>query len=267
MKLTSIIAIAFILGFLAASGCVFGPADKAPATTSPVPQGEKPHYIIGVDENYPPFTYKDDAGNITGIDIEAAKWIAKRQGFDIEFKAVPWDEIIHALQGGSIDMVYSGMTITPNRQNEIGFTIPYYTVTKRIAIRSGSNITMEDLYSGKMTVGAQAGATGVAWVDANLVQTGKMPAGQMVLFPDVYTLTEALVNGTIDASICDTPVQERVIAGKPLVILGEISTGEQYAVAVRKTDHTLLVLMNEGLGALLADPYWQELLEKYDLNT
>jgi polar amino acid transport system substrate-binding protein len=267
MKGTVILAIALLFGFLAASGCISAPAGQAPATTTPVSPEGRPHYVIGVDAHYPPFTYRDDTGNFTGLDIESARWIAHRQGFDVEFVAVPWNGILTALLNGTIDMVYSGMTITPERQQEFDFTIPYFTVTKSVAVRSGSNITMPDLIGGHIRIGAQAGATGAAWVEENLIRPGKMPAGQMFLYPDVPALTEALVNGTIDASISDTPTQEQTIAGKPLVILGEIPTGEHYAVAVRKTDPHLRATMDEGLRQLMADPEWQELLKKYGQNT
>jgi polar amino acid transport system substrate-binding protein len=265
MKGTAVFVIVLLSGLLAASGCVSGPTSPAPAATTPALQEGRPHYVIGVDGDYPPFTYRDSTGNFTGFDIEAARWIADRQGFDAEFVAVQWDRIIPALQAGTIDMIYSAMTITPERQRNVDFTMPYYTVYKRIAIRSGSNITMADLYGGRVRIGAQAGTTGAAWVEENMVQSGNMPAANLVLYPDLPALTGSLANGTIDAFISDAPTQTRAIAGKPLTIIGEIPTKEQYAIAVRKTTPQIRVMMDSGLRQLREDPYWQQLLQKYDL--
>jgi polar amino acid transport system substrate-binding protein len=265
MKEPVIVFIAIFVAVLAATGCLSAPANPAPAATTPAPQEGRPHYVIGVDSDYPPFTYRDSAGNLTGFDIEAARWIADRQGFDAEFVAVPWDRIIPELKAGTIDMIYSGMTVSQERQEGVDFTRSYYTVNQSVAIRPGSNFTMQDLYAGRLRIGAQAGTTGAAWVEENLVQSEKMPAANLVLHPDLSALTESLANGTIDASVYDAPPQERATAGKFLTIIGEIPTKEQYAVAVRKTDPQLLAVMDDGLGQLMEDPYWQQLLEKYGL--
>jgi polar amino acid transport system substrate-binding protein len=265
MKGTTVVFIAIFITSLAASGCVSAPTDPLPAAITPAPQDGRSHYVIGVDSDYPPFTYRDSAGNLTGFDIEAARWIADRQGFDVEFVAVPWDRIIPALKAGTIDMIYSGMTVTAERKGDVNFTRRYYTVNLSVATRPGSRITMQDLYSGRPRIGAQRGATGAAWVEENLVRSGKMPAANLVLFPDISTLTESLANGTIDASIHDAPVQERATAGTSIIIIGEIPTKEQYAVAVRKTDPQLLAMMDDGIRQLMDDPYWQQLAQKYGL--
>ena len=265
MKKTAVIFIVIIIAFMAASGCVSAPTGPAPAVITPVPHDERPQYVIGFDSDYPPFTYIDSAGNLTGFDIEAARWIADRQGFDAEFVAVPWDRIIPALNAGTIDMIYSGLTVTPEREKDVNFTISYYTVNLSVAIRQGSGITMQDLYTGRLRTGTQAGSSGAVWAEENLVRSGKMPAENLVLYPDLSTLTGNLLNETIDASVFDAPPQERATAGTSLTIIGTIPTNDKYAVAVRKTDPQLLALMDDGLRQLMEDPYWQQLVQKYDL--
>lgn len=266
MKESIILILAFLCCLLLAAGCICSPPGQLPATSVSTQQKETPYYVIGVDADYPPFTYRDSSGYFTGIDIEAARWIAARKGFEVEFVAVPWNQILDALLERRIDMVYSGMTITPERLEKVAFTIPYFTVTKSVAVRSDSHYTMDDLSAGRLRVGAQAGSTAEDWVEMHLVHTGIMPAGQVSLFPDVPSLASALVNGSIDASVSDTPAQQEAIAGKPLVILGEIPSSDMYAIAVRKTDFHLLTMMDEGLRELMADPYWQELLKRYGLR-
>ena len=264
---TAVIVMVIIGVFLAASGCVSAPADQPHAAITPVPQEGKPQYVIGVDSDYPPFTYRDSAGNLTGFDIEAARWIAEREGFDVEFVAVPWDRIIPALKDGTIDMVYSGMTVTPEREKDASFTTSYYTVNLSVAIRQGSGIILQDLYAGRLRTGTQEGSTGAAWVEENLVKSGKMPAANHIRYPDLSTLVENLANKTIEASVYDAPPQERAITGKSLTIIGEIPTQERYAVAVRKNDSHLQALMDDGLRKIMADTYWQQLLQKYGLAT
>ncbi|NLX49404.1 MAG: transporter substrate-binding domain-containing protein, partial [Methanospirillum sp.] len=44
-------------------------------------------------------------GTFVGFDIDSARWIADKMGFEVEFQAVAWDGIIPALQAKKIDMV------------------------------------------------------------------------------------------------------------------------------------------------------------------
>jgi len=266
MKGTVIVFIALVLLLLFSSGCVSAPKGSSMQPATITPQEVQPHYIIGVDGNFPPFTSKDSGGNFSGIDIDAARWIAERKGFQVQFVAVPWDNVVPALEAGTIDIIWSGMTVNKERQSKVNFSKPYYTVNQSVAIRSGSHVTMQDLYEGRLWIGAQAGSTEADWVIKNLIQTGKMPVSNLSQYPDIKTLTNNLENGTIDASIIQTPSQQRAIIKRPLVIVGTIPSQDIYAVAIRKTDPGLLAIIDDGLLQLMKDPYWLQLKQKYDLE-
>ncbi len=272
MKGTAILLVALVIGLLIASGCVTTPSTPAPGpapnsttnvTTVPTP---RPLYVIGIDGNYPPFTFQGNDSKFTGFDIDSARWIAERERFDVEFVALPWDGILDALQAGTIDMVYSGLTVTDERQKQFYLTTPYYTVNQSVAVRQDSNLTMQDFDDGWLRVGVQAGSTAETWVRTNLMRSGKMPAQKLYTYPDVQILTTALENGEIDASVIQTPSQKYAIYGRPLVIIGEIPTMEQYAIAIRKTDPELRAVMDDGLRQLMNDHYWPVLLKKYGLD-
>ncbi len=273
MKGTATLLVALLLvGLLIAAGCVTAPTTPAPARNNTTKTAnvtlplEKPLYVIGIDGNYPPFTFQGNDSKFTGLDIESARWIANREGFQVEFVALPWDGILNALQAGSIDMVYSGLTVTEEREKQFFLTTPYYTVNQSIAVRQDSNLTMQDLNDGWLRVGVQAGSTSENWVRTTLMRPGTMPAQKLYTYADVGILTKALENREIDASIAQTPAQKYAIYGRPLVIIGEIPTMEQYAIAMRKTDPELRAVMDDGLRQLMNDPYWHVLLKKYQLE-
>jgi len=222
-------------------------------------------YIIGVDGAYPPYTYIDKDGTFHGIDVDSARWIAKDKGFNVEFQAIEWDGIIPALLAGKIDMVYSGMTITPERQEQVNFSTPYLNINQTIAIRNDSTLTVDDILAGKAIIGAQRGTTGAIWAEKNLVEAGKMPADHLKEYDNFPLVITDLTNKNIDASIYDRPSHISAIEGKPIHIVYEIDTGEQYGIAIRKDNPELLALMNSGLADLHADPYWKELLTEYKL--
>ncbi len=261
-----IVLIALVLLLLIVAGCISAPRAPAPIQATVTPTDVRPHYLVGVDADFPPFASKDSGGTISGFDIDAARWIAERKGFEVEFVGVPWEDAISLLEAGKIDMIASGMTITEKRQARVNFSQPYYTVNMSIAAREGSTITMQDLYDGRLRIGGQSGTNEVDWVNDTLIKTGKMPAFNLSLYPDSTTLTRDLQNRTIDASVIQSAGQQRAISGGGLVIIGTIPSQEKIAIAVRKTDPELLAAIDDGLLQLMKDPYWEQLKQKYGLE-
>jgi arginine transport system substrate-binding protein len=80
---------------------------------------------LGLQCEYPPFVFIDEKGTITGFDIDVAKQIAAKLGKKLVIKEMDFDGEILALQQGKIDIVMSGMNITPTREKEI-FMAPYH---------------------------------------------------------------------------------------------------------------------------------------------
>lgn len=222
-------------------------------------------YIVGIDAEYPPYSYLDKDGNAVGFDVESMKWIAEQQGFEVTFQPTAWDGIIPALEASKIDLIYSGMTITPERAEKVSFSIPYWKVNQSVAVHEESGYTMDDFNAGTLVIGAQRGTTGAIEVEEILIETGLMPEENLKLYDNFPLVATDLQNKRIDAAVYDTPPMLDAIADKPLVLIGEIDTGEEYGVAIRKDDTELLAMINEGLTALMDDPYWEELKEKYEM--
>ncbi|ADN35180.1 extracellular solute-binding protein family 3 [Methanolacinia petrolearia DSM 11571] len=247
------------------SGCTDTSGENQTSTDG-VNVEETTTYIVGIDGEYKPYSYVDTDGNPVGFDVDSIKWIAEKEGFEVEIIPVAWDGIIPALMAGKIDMVYSGMTITDKRLEQVNFSIPYWKVNQSVAINDVNNYTMDDFMSGKYIIGAQSGTSGAQWVEENLIDTGIMPAEN---FKNTYStfplVSEDLKNQRIDFAIYDKPPMLEAIEGKPLSIIGEIDTNEEYGVAIRKSDVELLETINDGLTQLMADPYWEELKTEYGM--
>ncbi|NMB78112.1 MAG: amino acid ABC transporter substrate-binding protein [Methanomicrobiales archaeon] len=264
MKAIAFCIALLITGCVVLAGCTSAPPAPAPATPAAA-QDTHPHYTIGVDPDFPPFTMQDHAGNFTGFDIDAARIVAEQQGFEVSFTAVRWDDALPALESGKIDLLWSGLTISPERSARVNFSVPYYRVNRSIAVREGSGYTMEDFHAGRLRIGAQNGTGEVGWVQANLIASGRMPAANLSLYPDVTSLTTALADGSVDASFAQTPAQAVAIRGKPLVVIGNTGTEYSCAVAMRKTDPALQAAIDTGLSRLMADPAWERLRAHYGL--
>lgn len=255
-----VLVIALAVAF---SGCT-GTSEQTSAEEITVE--ETTTYIVGIDAEYPPYAYIDTDGNPTGFDVDSIKWIAEQKGFEVEVIPVAWDAIIPALQAGKIDMVYSGMTITEERAEQVDFSIPYWKVNQTVAKHDDTDYTMDDFMSGEYIVGAQSGTTGAFWVEEHLIEPGTMPAENLKnTYSSFPSAAADLENKRVDFIIYDKPPMLEAIEGKPLSIIGEIDTNEEYGVAIRKSDPELLETINDGLTMLMADPYWEELKTQYGM--
>jgi polar amino acid transport system substrate-binding protein len=223
-------------------------------------------YIVGIDAEYPPFTYIDLNGTPAGFDVDSIQWIAQEEGFNVDFQPVAWDLIIPALLAGDIDMIYSGMSMTDERKQLVTFSIPYWRVNQSVATQVNSTWTMQHFFTGDMVVGAQRGTPGQSWVEEHLIDSGMMPVDHLILYDNLPLVITDLQNSQIDAAIAHNYPMLDAIEGKPLHVIGEIDTNESCGVAVRKEDTALLSLINDGLTKLMNDPYWNTLIQKHDMK-
>jgi polar amino acid transport system substrate-binding protein len=256
------LAATLLLGLLIAAICGSGTPEAQQGTS----QSGEMACIVGVDGQFQPFSYLDSSGNIQGFDVDSMRWIAEKEGLSVTFQVIEWDGIIPALLADKIDIIYSGMTITPERSEKVDFSVPYWEVNQDVVARSDSATTLDDVCAGKVTIGSKSGCTATTWIDQNLVQTGKMPSSQLKLYANTPLAIDDLVAGRTDAVIFDDLVLKDMIANRPVKIIGNIETHEEFGIAVRKSDSQLLATLNDGLAQLKADPYWQELIVKYSMK-
>lgn len=246
------------------AGCTSADTQAADGQESAVP--EVSTYIVGIDVPYPPFSMIDTEGVATGFDVDSIRWIAEEEGFDVEFQQVAWDGIIPALLAKKIDMVYSGMTITEERKEKVAFSNSYWTVNQAVVVKGGSELDLDEILSGSRTIGTQRGCTAAMWIVDNLVEKGVMPEENLKLYDNTPLAVTDLETGRIDAVMYDSTVMNDIIEGKDINKAGFVETNEQFGIAVRQEDTELLNSLNEGLGKLMNDPYWEELIEKYSMK-
>lgn len=269
--------ISLLLILVIATACICGCTQTAEKSTPAVSQpsettnvsaspAEKKTYIVGIDGEYPPYSFIDKNGTAQGFDVESIQWIGNELGFNVKIQPLAWDGIIPALNAKKIDMVYSGMTITHERKEQVNFSNPYWKVNQSVAVHNDTTLTIDDFKAGKGKVGAQRGTTGAFWVEENLVNKSLMSADQLVTYDNFPLVATDLQNKRIDFAIYDRPPMLDAISGKPLHIVGEIDTGEEYGVAIRKSDAELLNTVNHGLDLLLKSPKWEELKKKYQMG-
>lgn len=98
---------------------------------------KKGELTVGLTGNQPPMNAKNKAGKIIGMDVALAELIAMNMGVRLKLVSMPFADLLPALQAGKLDMVISGITITPDRNLKVAFVGPYYISGKGIVTRTG----------------------------------------------------------------------------------------------------------------------------------
>lgn len=81
---------------------------------------------VGTEGTYPPFTYHDQSGELTGYDVEVTRAVADKLGVDVEFKETQWDAMLAGLDSKRFDMVANQVSLTtPERQAKYDIASPY----------------------------------------------------------------------------------------------------------------------------------------------
>lgn len=89
---------------------------------------EKPSHetlVIGLQSGYPPFEFMDNKGKLVGFDVDLAAEIAAKLNKELVIKDMEFEGEILSLKQGKIDLIISGMNITPSRLKEIAM-VPYH---------------------------------------------------------------------------------------------------------------------------------------------
>lgn len=220
-------------------------------------------YINGIDPNYPPFAYIDEkSGKASGFDVDSMDWIAKKMGFEIKHQPMAWDGIIPALLANQIDMVCSGMSITPKRAEMVEFSDPYWQVNRVFIVPADSALTVQEILEKPIKVGVQRGTSeAVAFKEEKEAKAYPL---ELVFYDSAPLAVEDLLNGRIQAALMDElPADDAISKGRAVKKAGTHGVPDDFGVALRKGEHELRQLVDEGYRKLREDPYWQELQKKY----
>ncbi|KKI93042.1 ABC transporter substrate-binding protein [Bacillus sp. SA1-12] len=154
MKKLSLLMISlFIIGLLAACGTSTNEADDSTSG------GDKKVLKMATSADYPPFEYIDTTkgSDIVGFDIDLAKALAEKTGYELEIQDIDFNSLIPALQAKQIDLVLSGMTPTPERAENVDFSDVYYTANHMIVSLKDKEVKSIEELKGK-TIGVQLGS-------------------------------------------------------------------------------------------------------------
>ena len=250
-----ILAVMMVLSMLA--GC-------APsASTSGLKTVEAGKLIMATNAEFPPYEFVE-GGKITGIDVEIADAIAKKLGLELKIENMEFDSIISSVKGGKADIGVAGMTVTPERLEEVSFTTSYATGVQVVIVTENSPITsVDDLFAegANHTIGVQLATTGDLYSTWDLEDAGLATIERYSKGADAV---QALITGKVDCVVIDNePAKAFVAEVEGLKILETEYILEEYAGAMSKDNTALYEAVNAALEELIADGTVQGIIDKY----
>jgi ABC-type amino acid transport/signal transduction systems, periplasmic component/domain len=153
---------------------------------------------VGLEGTYPPFSFVDADGKLTGFEVEFSEALAKELGVKVKLQPTKWDGILAALESKRLDAVINQVTISEERKKKYDFSEPY-TVSGIQALTLTKNKdtikTAADLAGKKVGVGL--GTNYEQWVKENV------PKADIRTYEDDPTKFQDLRVGRIDAILID----------------------------------------------------------------
>ncbi len=208
---------------------------------------------------FAPYEYYEGE-KIVGIDAEIAEAIANKLGLELQIDNMEFDSIITAVTSGAADFGLAGMTVTPERLEEVDFSISYANGVQVVIVKEGSPITsVDDLGADGATykVGVQLGTTGDIYASEDY-------EGRVTQYNNGNQAVLALQSGDVDCVIIDNePAKAFVAANEGLTILDTSYADEDYAACFAQDNDALREAVNQAIEELIMDGTIDAIIEKY----
>ncbi|MES5821030.1 glutamate ABC transporter substrate-binding protein [Streptomyces sp. RG80] len=240
-------------------------------------EGKKRKLVVGVDQNSYRWGYRDpnnDKGGNTleGFDIDLVHRIAQEILGDpnaVQFKAIPTNQRIPAIERGVVDMVVRTMTINCDRLPQVAFSAPYFKTGQQLLAPKSSPIKGYDDEASlaKAKICTAKGSTAFGKLDGDQ-RAGKLPATTdlSVQVPNQLDCLVQLQLGEVDAVVTDGALAASQAAQDPTVTLkGEPFTTEYYGVAMNLKADDLVRRVNQILADYRKDTAngWQASYDRW----
>jgi len=191
-KLFFFVSVLFLLSLMVATGASAGSAlDRI------VKKGE---LAVGTSGTQPPMSATNKKGELIGMDVDISRAMADAMGVKLKFVQMPFAELLPALEGGKVDMVLSGMTITAERNKKVAFVGPYIVTGKGIlavAERFAALQEAKGLNTPEVTVAALKDSTSQKFAETSISKA------KLILFGSYDEAIDLLLKKKVDVIVAD----------------------------------------------------------------
>jgi polar amino acid transport system substrate-binding protein len=205
---------------------------------------------VGVSGNQAPLNMKDRSGKLMGLEIDLAQVMARAFKVRLQLVEKPFPELLSAMKGGEVDIVMSGMSITPERSIDATFVGPYVMSGKSILTKSTLLARAQDtsdVNDANIKLVVLAGSTSEDFVKRNL------PRATPVTVSDYDQAIEMVRKEEVDAMVADMPACILAVLryqGEGLLTLNQPLSIEPIGIAIPAGDPQFENLLDNYLNAI-----------------
>ncbi|MEH7096222.1 amino acid ABC transporter substrate-binding protein [Neobacillus vireti] len=213
---------------------------------------------IGTEGTYPPFTFHDTNGNLTGFDVDLANEVAKRLGVKAEYKETQWDAMFAGLDAKRFDMIANEVGIRPDRQKKYDFSDPYIT-SAGVLIVNTSNTKVKKFEDIKGLNAAQS-------LTSNYGDIAKKYGANLVGVEGFQQAVELLAQNRVDVTINDKLTYldyKKQKPDAPIKVAATANDASSSGFMFRKNSDKLVDEVNKALKEIVDDGTYKKISEKW----
>ena len=228
---------------------------------------EKPIVFAVAAEPYPPFTVKGGNGQWSGFEVDLIHKLCEGMKAECQIKEVAWDGIIPSLLAKKIDVIFSSMSVTEEREKQIAFSKAYYDSVVALVGPKGTAVTQyPDDLKGK-TIGVQNST-----VSASYLKTYYEKIADVKYYDTQDSANADLIAGRIDLMMADGTAMASFVKtpdaiASNLAYLGAVPYdpifGKGVGAGLRKDDTELKAKLDTAIKTLLASKDYDDLSQSY----
>ncbi|MCI9343719.1 MAG: amino acid ABC transporter substrate-binding protein [Lachnospiraceae bacterium] len=238
-------------------------ADTAvPAEDGAAAKGEGDTFTVGFDAEFPPYGYMDENGEYVGFDLDLAKEVCARNGWEFVAQPIDWDAKDMELESGAIDCIWNGFTMQ-GREDSYTWSVPYVDNSQMFVVPADAGIASQADLAGKV-VGVQKDSSALAALEGDAADLTATFAN-LQQYGDYNVAFMDLEQGAIDALAIDVGVANYQISsrGDAFVMLEEALASEQYGIGFKLGNEDLKNQVEKTLMEMVDDGTFMEIAEKY----
>jgi putative glutamine transport system substrate-binding protein len=217
-----------------------------------------------VQLDFKPFSFYGEDGRRTGFEIDflhefARRWIGDADA--VTYLPVPTDERISTLQKGRADLIAAALTKTPQRAEQVDFSLTYFEDGQGLLVPDSSDIAEVCALKGRK-VAAIEGSTSLDNIKTQAKECG-FELDQLITFRRHDDAIKALLEGKVDVFTSDAVALHASAQGRPLKVVGAPFSEEAYGFAVAKGDAPLRQLIDKTLREMERDGTYAAIYERW----
>ena len=206
--------------------------------------------VVGTAGNMPPLNMTAKDGTVIGLEPDMARMMAGAMDVELKLKTMPFADLLSALQSGKVDMVISGMTMTPERNLKVAFVGPYMISGKCFLSKEDEIAATKDpskIVNPEITVAALKGSTSQYFVESAL------PQAKLITTTDYDEGVKLVLEGKVNAMVADFPLCAVSLLRYPNAGLSSLFTRLTYeplGIALPAGDPLLINWVDNLMSAL-----------------